>query len=232
MFAEDDKLVKKRAVQRQSLPEVIATDLRNRILSGDLSEGDLIRQELLAEEYGVSRMPIREALKHLDSEGLVVFINNRGATVTKHTLSEIAEFFDIRALLEIGLLKKSIPQMEAHHFEKCEELLDTMKESYAAGRVADWGPLNAQFHDALYEASNQKLTMQLLDRVNMQANRYVGMHIDQLQKTGSAEHDHRALLDFALQRDIEGATDLLCTHLTNTQQQILELIAQTRMSEP
>jgi DNA-binding GntR family transcriptional regulator len=107
-------LAQKRAVVRQSLPDVIATDLRNRILSGDLAEGDLIRQELLAEEYDVSRMPVREALKRLDSEGLVVFINNRGATVTKHSLAEIAEFFDVRILLEVDLLKKSIPLMERH----------------------------------------------------------------------------------------------------------------------
>ncbi|MCZ2721063.1 GntR family transcriptional regulator [Marinomonas sp. 15G1-11] len=224
-------MVQKRAVLRQSLPEVIAADLRNRILSGDLSEGDLIRQELLAEEYGVSRMPVREALKHLDSEGLVVFINNRGATVTKHTLSEIAEFFDIRALLEIDLLKKSIPLMEEHHFKKCEDLLDRMKESYAKGSVADWGPLNAQYHETLYEAANQKLTMQLLERVSMQANRYVGMHIDKLHKAGSAEHDHCALLNLARQRDIEAAAALLCSHLTSTKQQIIELIAQTRANE-
>jgi DNA-binding GntR family transcriptional regulator len=221
-------LAQKRAVVRQSLPDVIATDLRNRILSGDLAEGDLIRQELLAEEYDVSRMPVREALKRLDSEGLVVFINNRGATVTKHSLAEIAEFFDVRILLEVDLLKKSIPLMDEHHFDQCSELLDEMEASYAAGNVADWGPLNAQYHAMLYEAANQKLTMQLLERVSMQANRYVSMHIDQLRKADNAEHDHRSLLNLARLRDVDGAANLLRAHLENTKQQILELIAVTR----
>ena len=221
-------MAQKRAVVRQSLPDVIATDLRNRILSGDLAEGDLIRQELLAEEYDVSRMPVREALKRLDSEGLVVFINNRGATITKHSLAEIAEFFDVRILLEVDLLKKSIPLMGEHHFDQCSELLDEMEASYAAGNVADWGPLNAQYHAMLYEAANQKLTMQLLERVSMQANRYVSMHIDQLRKADNAEHDHRSLLNLARLRDVDGAASLLRAHLENTKQQILELIAATR----
>jgi len=221
-------LAQKRAVVRQSLPDVIATDLRNRILSGDLAEGSLIRQEVLAEEYDVSRMPVREALKRLDAEGLVVFINNRGATVTKHSLAEIAEFFDVRILLEVDLLKKSIPLMDEQHFDKCRELLDEMEASYAAGNVADWGPLNAQYHAMLYEAANQKLTMQLLERVSMQANRYVSMHIDLLSKADNAEHDHRSLFNLARLRDVDGAADLLKAHLENTKQQILELIAATR----
>ncbi|MGB3383444.1 MAG: GntR family transcriptional regulator [Marinomonas sp.] len=221
-------MAQKRAVVRQSLPDVIATDLRNRILSGDLAEGSLIRQEVLAEEYDVSRMPVREALKRLDAEGLVVFINNRGATVTKHSLAEIAEFFDVRILLEVDLLKKSIPLMDEQHFDKCRELLDEMEASYAAGNVADWGPLNAQYHAMLYEAANQKLTMQLLERVSMQANRYVSMHIDQLSKADNAEHDHRSLFNLARLRDVDGAADLLKAHLENTKQQILELIAATR----
>jgi DNA-binding GntR family transcriptional regulator len=221
-------LAQKRAVVRQSLPDVIVADLRHRILSGDLAEGELIRQELLAEEYDVSRMPVREALKRLDSEGLVVFINNRGATVTKHSLAEIAEIFDVRILLEVDLLKKAIPLMEEHHFSQCDDLLIEMEASYAAGNIADWGPLNAQYHAMLYQAANQTLTMQLLDRVSMQANRYVSMHIDQLRKTDNAEHDHRTLLRLARLRDVDAAADVLRLHLENTKLQILELIATTR----
>lgn len=218
-------MAQKRAVVRQSLPDVITADLRNRILSGDLVEGELIRQELLAEEYDVSRMPVREALKRLDSEGLVVFINNRGATVTKHSLDEIAEIFDVRILLEIDLLKKSIPLMEESHFNQCENILEEMEASYAAENVAEWGPLNAKFHEMLYSAANQKLTMQLLKRVSMQANRYVSMQISQLRKANNPEHDHRSLLNLARLRDVDTATTLLFSHLEKTKRQVLERIA-------
>ncbi len=118
--------------------------------------------------------------------------------------------------------------MEEHHFKKCEDLLDEMEVSYAAGNVADWGPLNSEYHAMLYQAANQKLTMQLLERVSVQSNRYVGMHIDKLNKSDNAEHDHRALLNFARIRDVEAAANLLHSHIQNTKQQILELITLTR----
>lgn len=217
-----------RAVVRQSLPDVIATDLRQRILSGDLPEGELIRQELLAEEYAVSRMPIREALKRLDAEGLVVFTNNRGATVTKHTLDEIAEIFDVRMMLEVDLFTRAIPLMQETHFDECESILKEMEISYESGDVAAWGPLNARFHGALYAAAERKLTSYLLERASLQSNRYVSLHIDQLNKSKSAQQDHSDLLTLARQGDVEGAADKLRSHIENTKQQVLAWVTSSR----
>lgn len=222
---------KKRAVVRQSLPDVIVADLRKRILSGDLAEGELIRQELLAAEYDVSRMPIREALKRLDAEGLVVFQNNRGATVTKHTLEEIAEIFDVRMLLEVDLFRRSVPRMTAEDFKVCEEILEEMKQSYASGQVADWGPLNEEYHNKLYEASGRELTKALLERASIQANRYVGMHIDALNKADNAEEDHQMLLDLARSGDVDAAAEKLRSHIENTKYQVLDLISAKRRAE-
>ncbi|RUM53336.1 MAG: GntR family transcriptional regulator [Marinomonas sp.] len=224
-------MAQKRAVVRQSLPDVIVADLRKRILSGELEEGALIRQELLAEEYDVSRMPVREALKRLDAEGLLVFKNNRGATVTKHTIEEIAEIFDVRTLLEVDLFARSIPNMTDTHFEACEAILKEMDDSYQTGNVADWGPLNAEYHGKLYEAAGRHLTEQLLERVTLQANRYVSMHIGKLDKRDNASHDHHDLLKLARDRDILGATALLRTHLVNTKNQVIELVKQNRLND-
>jgi len=224
-------LAQKRAVVRQSLPDVIAADLRKRILSGDLEEGELIRQELLAEEYDVSRMPIREALKRLDAEGLVVFQTNRGATVTKHTLEEIAEIFDIRMLLEVDLFKRSIPNMTEEDFAECEDVLEQMERSYKTGSVAEWGPLNELYHSKLLEASGRKLTSDLLHRATTQSNRYVGMHIDQLEKSDNARADHRALLDLARAGDVSAAAAKLRSHIENTKLQIVELVTAIRAAQ-
>lgn len=224
-------LAQKRAVVRQSLPDVIVADLRKRILSGDLAEGELIRQELLAAEYDVSRMPIREALKRLDAEGLVVFQNNRGATVTKHTLEEIAEIFDLRILLEVDLFRRSIPKMTERDFNACEQILEAMQRSYAGGQVAEWGPLNEEYHNTLYSASGRELTQALLERASVQSNRYVGMHIDELNKSDNAQKDHQALLDLARSGDVDAAAEMLRSHIENTKVQMLELIAAKRAAE-
>ena len=116
----------KRAISRQNLPDVIANDIRERILSGELAEGESIRQEALAEDYDVSRMPIREALKRLDAEGLVQLTANRGATVTKHSLQEIGEIFDLRLMLEADLFRRAIPLMSEADFARCAQLLEQM----------------------------------------------------------------------------------------------------------
>ena len=221
-------MAQKRAVVRQSLPDIIAADLRQRILSGDLAEGELIRQELLAEEYDVSRMPIREALKRLDAEGLVVFTNNRGATVTKHSLDEIAEIFDVRMMLEVDLFTRAIPLMQDEHFQPCERILKEMEVSYQSGDVAAWGPLNAAFHGALYAAADRKLTTNLLERASLQSNRYVSMHIDQLNKSKSAQQDHSDLLALARQGNVQSAADKLRSHIENTKLQVLEWITAAR----
>lgn len=107
----------RRAVKKESLPEMIASDLRQRILSGELVEGEAIRQELLAQEYDVSRMPVREALKRLSAEGLVHWENNRGGTVVKHSLPEIGEIFDLRILIEVDLFRRAIPRMTERYLE-------------------------------------------------------------------------------------------------------------------
>jgi DNA-binding GntR family transcriptional regulator len=220
--------VQKRAVVRQSFPDIIAADLRQRILSGDLAEGELIRQELLAEEYDVSRMPIREALKRLDAEGLVVFTNNRGATVTKHTLEEIAEIFDVRMMLEVDLFTRAIPLMQDDHFKECEKILKEMELSYLHGDVAAWGPLNAEYHGALYAAADRKLTSQLLERASLQSNRYVSMHIDQLKNATKAEQDHSELLTLARKRNVTAAAEKLRSHIESTKFQVLEWISAAR----
>ncbi len=225
---EGMQLTQKRAVIRQSLPDIIVADLRQRILSGNLMEGELIRQEVLAEEYDVSRMPVREALKRLDAEGLVVFINNRGATVTKHSLDEICEIFDIRILLEVDLFRRAIPLMTEVHFAECDAILEEMDISYRAGHVADWGPLNARYHGVLYAAAGRELTTHLLDRVSLQANRYVSMHIDQLNKSDSAQLDHRALLAFAREGNNIEAVEKLRFHIEETKRQVVALVAASR----
>lgn len=221
-------MIKKRSVVRQSLPDVIVADLRQRILSGDLEEGALIRQEMLAEEYDVSRMPVREALKRLDAEGLVVFQNNRGATVTKHTLEEIAEIFDLRILLEVDLFQRAIPKMTDQDFAECDALLKQMDASYEAGAVAEWGPLNAQYHQCLYRAAGRQLTENLLERVTLQATRYVGLHIDITNQRDQARNDHQALFNYAKARDVVGATEMLRTHLINTKHQVLQWVQKGR----
>jgi len=220
-----------RAIPRQSLPDVITNDLRERILSGEMAEGETIRQEALAEDYDVSRMPIREALKRLDAEGLVHLTNNRGAAVTSHSLSEIGEIFDLRVLLEVDLFQRSIPHMTEAEFAECERILDAMEKSYDAYDVGRWGSLNYEYHMALYAAADRGLTNEILQRVNLQSDRYVRMHLSVMEQREPAKKDHRQLLSLARAGRVKDACDLLTKHIRRTKDQLLDMVTATRNAE-
>ncbi|SLN37442.1 putative HTH-type transcriptional regulator YdfH [Roseovarius litorisediminis] len=217
-----------RAIERSSLPDVIADDLRERILSGEMAEGETIRQEALAKEYDVSRMPIREALKRLDSEGLVQLAANRGASVTKHSLREIGEIFDLRVLIEVDLFRRAIPAMTSTDFSRCEAILEEMEGSYDADDVGKWGALNFKYHAALYAAADRKLTNELLQGISLHADRYVRMHLSVMKQREPARKEHRDLLAMAQARDIERGCALLSQHISRTKDQLLQLVAENR----
>lgn len=221
----------RRAVIKQSLPEVIANDLRERILSGEMAEGEVIRQEALAEEYDVSRMPVREALKRLNAEGLVQWTNNRGGSVTKHSLSQIGEIFDLRILIEVDLFRRSIPAMTATEFARCAEILEQMETSYEDDDVSKWGTLNYAYHSALYSAAGRELTTELLDRINLQSDRYVRMHLSVMKQREPAKEEHRRLLDLAREGRMDEACDLLTLHIRRTKDQLLEMVKAKRAQE-
>lgn len=221
----------KRAISKLSLPDVIANDLRERILSGELAEGETIRQEALAEEYDVSRMPIREALQRLEAEGLVQLPTNRGASVTKHSLDEIREIFDLRILIEVDLFHRSIPAMSEADFKRSGEILTKMEESYDANDVAMWGALNYEFHSSLYAAANRNLTNELLQRIELQSDRYVRMHLSVMDQRKSAMIEHRNLLELACNGKIKEGCDLLASHIQRPRDQLIDMVAAKRAQE-
>lgn len=218
----------KRAIKRQSLPDVIASDIRERILNGDLAEGVTVRQEALAEEYSVSRMPVREALKRLDAEGLVQLTNNQGATVTKHSLDEIGEIFDLRILIEVDLFRRAIPVMTAAQIARCEKVLEAMETSYDADDVVKWGALNYEYHSALYAPANRGLTNDVLQRINLQSDRYVRMHLSVMKQRDPARQEHRDLLDLARDGQVDKACALLTSHISQTKKNLLKLMTAKR----
>ena len=221
-------MTNKRAILRKSLPDIIADDVRERILSGELSEGDTIRQEALADEYDVSRMPIREALKRLDAEGLVQLTNNKGATVIKHSLREIGEIFDLRLLIEVDMFRRAIPNMTEADFAHCHKLVNEMDASYEANDVAKWGSLNFEYHSSLYAAADRKITNEFLQKISLQSDRYVRMHLTMVDHLEPVKDEHHQLLVLAQNQQVKEACKLLSDHILRAKNELLALIAENR----
>lgn len=202
-------------IKRQSLPEALAQSLQERILNGELKEGDPLVQETLAEQYDVSRMPVREALRQLEAAGLVAMHTHKGAVVTALPIEEIGELFELRALLECEILARAIPHLTAANAEASRAVLAQLEDAYGRGDVACWGALNWAFHRSLYEVAGRVQTFGLVQAVNLKTDRYIRL---QLQIIGpgavaEAEAEHRELLRFCETGNAKAAVPYLRKHV-------------------
>src|SRR5690348_5234270 len=110
-------------IPRQSLTSAVAEKIRDQIIRGEIQEGAQLRQDAIANQFRVSRIPVREALRQLDAEGLIAIVPNRGAIVPALSPDDIEELFTIRALLEPELLKLSIPRLTEDDFSEATAVL-------------------------------------------------------------------------------------------------------------
>src|SRR5277367_1384442 len=120
---------KTNAIPRQSLAAAVVERLRDKILHGELREGEQLRQDAIAAEFQISRIPVREALSHLAAEGLITIVANRGAVVSALSPQEISELFETRAVLESYMLRLAIPNFKEEDFHAAEEILRQYEKS-------------------------------------------------------------------------------------------------------
>lgn len=202
-----------RAIARQSIPESLRDALRERILNGDFKEGDALIQDAIAEEYAVSRMPVREALRQLEAMGLVAMRTHKGAVVTTIPTEEVEELFELRALLECDVLRRSIPRMTDQDIAESRDILQELEASYEQENMGEWGRLNWAFHRRLYLPSQRVQTLAILQGVNLQTERFIRVQLVVTQGLDAAQKEHRELLHLCTLRDADRATAFLNTHI-------------------
>jgi DNA-binding GntR family transcriptional regulator len=218
-------------IRRHSIPEALTESLRERILDGEFREGDALVQELIAQEYETSRMPVREALRQLEAAGLVIMRLHRGAVVTGLPTEQIAELFDLREMLECDALRRSIPHLSAEHLAKASEIERDLERAYRTEDVALWGRLNWEFHRTLYSAGNRVKTLGILEGINLQVDRYIRLHLSLTRAMGQAEKEHRELLRLCSQHDVRAAVLHLRHHITSTGRTLIAAIKRSRRAE-
>lgn len=202
--------------------------LREQILSGALPESSLLRQEKLAAEFGVSRVPIREALHQLEAEGLVTMQSHKGAVVSSLSIDDLEEVYEIRARLETWLLEQSMPLLSEQHYQKAEALFAQMVEDR---RDENWSNLNWDFHATLYAPANRPQTLALVRKLYLNAYRHFPLPI---RLTGAREkmnREHRALLDLCRQGDVARATEHLEQHILMGARHLISRLKALRRQE-
>jgi DNA-binding GntR family transcriptional regulator len=217
-------------IPRQSLPSAVADKLREQIIRGEIPEGAQLRQDAIATQYQVSRIPVREALRQLDAEGLIAIVPNRGAIVPALSPDDIGELFSIRALLEPEVLKLSIPLLTKEDFSEADDVLRKyVSELRHQEHVSTWGRLNWQFHSILYSRANQPRFMAVIRNVNNSGERYTRLQLYLTHGVQRANEEHHQILELCRQRDIPAACHLLREHIRHAGNSLKEVLEQKRL---
>jgi len=207
---------KSRQIKRQSVPETLRDSLQERILSGEIREGDWLIQDAIAEEYDVSRMPVREALRQLEACGLVVMRTHRGAIVTSIPTEQVAELFELRATLECEVLRRAVARMTERDIAQARSILEQLDASYTQADMGSWGRLNWAFHRRLYEPAGRIQTLNILQGINLQIDRYVRLHLLLTQGAKEAVREHHELLRLCAAHATDKAVAYLKKHILGT----------------
>ena len=216
-------------IPRQSLAAAVVERIREKILRGELHEGEQLRQDAIAAEFQISRIPVREALSHLAAEGLITIVANRGAVVSALSPAEIAELFETRAVLETYMLRKAIPNFTEEDFRRAEDVLRQFEHSLEKdSETKSWGEWNWQFHSTLYAPAERPVMLGFLKTVNHNCDRYTRLHLVFTRNLHLAGEAHRKLLAACRTRDPEIAADALWNHIMDAGQYLKEFIQRHR----
>jgi DNA-binding GntR family transcriptional regulator len=216
-------------IPRQSLSAAVIERLRDRILSGELREGEQLRQDAIATEFQISRIPVREALSHLAAEGLITIVANRGAVVSALSPDEIMQMFETRAVLECYMLRCAIPNMKKEDFQMAEDILGHYQQSLEKdSEMKSWGQWNWDFHSALYAPANRPVMLSFLKTLNINCDRYTRLHLVFTRDLHRAGQAHRELLDASKTKNPEIAARELWKHITEAGEYLKEFITRHR----
>lgn len=191
-------------------PWIVAEAVRADIAEGRVPPGFALRQEELAERFGVSRIPVREALRQLEAEGIVTVRANRGAFVRSFTPEELSEIFDLRIMLETDLLRRAIPAMTDDDRERIEAAV----EGGGIARRGHWRrELDRRFHEALYEPAGRPLQLAMVMKLRDSIAHYAPAEDHMRRLTEDWLDDHRKIAAACASLNPDEAVRVLRHHL-------------------
>jgi DNA-binding GntR family transcriptional regulator len=194
--------------------------IRERILAGDLEPGAKLSQHRLAIELGMSRIPVRDALRSLAAEGLVTVTANTTAVVAELSPADLQELYEIRISLEPRLGRLAIPRLTEREFGAMEDLLDAMS---ATQDPDHWLPLNNEFHEVMYQAADRQRSLEIVRVIRRQTDRYTAVYIELNHELVGIEH--RMILEAARQRNPMRLEALITAHISSSYEQMLRFLS-------
>lgn len=206
----------KESGDKYSLRGKVYDRIRQDILNGVYGEHEELKEATLGEKMGVSRTPVREALRQLELEGLVEIVPNKGARVTGITKKDIDDIYQIRYLLEGLSARWATEHVTEEQLDKMEETLYLTEFHAEKGNYEQVYELDSQFHELMYEASGSKLLNHILSDFHMYVTRVRRTSLASKNRSKNSTKEHRAILAAIRERDAEKAEEYAHDHVMST----------------
>ncbi|CAN5750747.1 GntR family transcriptional regulator [soil metagenome] len=223
-----DEVASRASSNYRTTQGMVLGGLRDAILSGVLAGGQPLRQDEIAEQFGVSRMPVREALRQLEGEGMVSFYPHRGAVVSKLSYKEVVEITELRLILEPSALRKAFELLGEEEFGRAEEVLEEIDEEEDLG--SRWGELNWRFHATLFAPADRPRLLDVIKTQHTAYERYLRVHLV-LSDYEKPQREHYELLELCRQKELDGAVELLSDHVEDTADLLLTHLSKDASQE-
>ena len=208
----------------QTTSSAVTQLLRQNLDRGRWASGEPLRQEEIAAEFGVSRVPVREALFQLQAEGLVQMVPNKGMYVRNATQAELREWFRLRLLIETDILEQAVPLHDAASINRLETVQAALDKARA---VADWIAGDREFHEALHAPAQRPEAMAIVRRLRFLVDRFYFARMKPTTRAQAWHEEHHALIRAVRRRDANAAVRVLRAHLADTERSAIAALAST-----
>ncbi|MBP2652654.1 MAG: rspR 3 [Firmicutes bacterium] len=208
--------------------EVVSEALREAIVNEILKPGERLMEIQLAEELGVSRTPVREAIRRLELEGFLVTVPRRGTYVSNLSIRDVNEVFEIRTALDVLAAELAAERITEEELEQMERLLVQISEYIENGDVDNIVAADGQFHDILYQASRNDRLVGIINNLREQFTRFRTISMAYPGRLKNTLEEHRRLVEAIAQRDSELAKEYAREHMENAEQILLIDLSERR----
>jgi DNA-binding GntR family transcriptional regulator len=207
----------------------VARGLRDRVSSGALAPGTALSQAGIAGEYGVSRIPVRDALQALATDGLVE-LRGTTAVVTPLSIEDLQELYELREALEPVATRLAVPRVGRAGIARMASMLAVMDD--AATSPGQWVETNAAFHAEVYTLAGRPRTIALVEQLRRLTDRYVYFHLDVVGEASHLQEEHRLILDAVRAHDADRAAELTHIHLASSHDVVLRYLLADEAATP
>jgi len=202
-----------KVIEKKTLHEEIANNLRELIMSGELQEGDKIKEDELCSSMGISKTPLREALRVLSVEGLIRLVPNRGSFVSTPTFKEIKEMFDVMSVLEGVCARAATEKMGEKDLATLEKLHNRLEENYQRKAQREYIRVNNQYHSFVQELAGNCTLNQIVNGLRQKILLYRYQSLNLPERFAQSIQEHRDLLEAFRKKQPKKAETLMRRHL-------------------